>query len=275
MLNPLLGIGEMLNLELAAVMARAANDWLAAEWLDRDPRLRASIVVPYEDPPAAAAEIDRVAGDPRFVQVLMLSRTIEPMGRRRYWPIYEACERHGLPLGVHNGGWGGHPITPAGFPSYYIEDAAAMAGAFQAQVGSLLCEGVLTRFPGLRFVLIEGGFAWLPPLMWRLDRAWRMLGAEVPALDRLPSELIRERFWVSTQPMEEPERPAQFHELLEQLADDRPDHVLDRLPALGLRLARPGAPGPADRRSAAHDPARERGRALRPADARQAAATGD
>jgi predicted TIM-barrel fold metal-dependent hydrolase len=216
-LNPLLGIGEMLNLELAAVMARAANDWLADQWLDRDSRLRASIVVAYEDPPTAAAEIDRVARDPRFVQVLVLSRMIEPMGRRRYWPIYEACERNGLALGVHNGGWGGHPITPAGYPSYYLEDAAAMAGAFQAQVGSLICEGVLHRFPELRIVLIEGGFAWIPALMWRLDRAWRMLGSEVPAVDRPPSELIRERFWVSTQPMEEPERPGQFHELLDQL----------------------------------------------------------
>jgi hypothetical protein len=216
-LNPLLGIGEMLNLELAGVLARAANDWLAAEWLDRDPRLRASIIVPYEDGLAAAREIDRLAGDPRFVQVLVLSRMIEPMGRRRYWPIYEACERHSLPLAVHNGGWGGHPITPAGYPSYYIEDAAAMAGAFQAQVTSLLCEGVLQRFPTLRVVLIEGGFAWLPALMWRLDRAWRKLRAEVPSLDREPSELIRERFWVSTQPMEEPERPEQFPELLEQL----------------------------------------------------------
>ncbi len=223
-LNPLLGIGEMLNLELAAVMARAANDWLADQWLDRDPRLRASIVIPYEDAEASAAEIDRVAADPRFVQVLILSRMIEPMGRRRYWPIYEACERNGLPLGIHNGGWGGHPITPAGFPSFYLEDAAAMAGAFQAQVGSVLFEGVLQRFPGLRIVLIEGGFAWLPALMWRLDRAWTKLRAEVPAVDRPPSELIRERFWFSTQPMEEPERPGQFQELLEQL--DMNDRVL-------------------------------------------------
>ncbi len=163
-----------------------------------------------------------MAADKRFVQVLVLSRTIEPLGRKRYWPIYEACERHGLPLGIHNGGWGGHPMTPAGFPSYYIEDTAAMALAYQAQVTSLLVEGVLTRFPGLRVVLIEGGFAWLPALMWRLDRAWRRLRAEAPLLDRAPSELIRERIYVSTQPMEETERPEQFPELLEQLdMDDR------------------------------------------------------
>lgn len=221
-LNPLLGIGEMLNLELGSVLARAANDWLAVEWLDPEPRFRASIVVAYEDGLGAAAEIDRMAADKRFVQVLVLSRTIEPLGRKRYWPIYEACERHGLPLGIHNGGWGGHPMTPAGFPSYYIEDTAAMALAYQAQVTSLLVEGVLTRFPGLRCVLIEGGFAWLPALMWRLDRAWSRLRAEAPLLDRPPSELIRERFYVSTQPMEETERPEQFPELLEQLRmDDR------------------------------------------------------
>jgi predicted TIM-barrel fold metal-dependent hydrolase len=165
-----------------------------------------------------------MAADKRFVQVLVLSRTIEPLGRKRYWPIYDACERHGLPLGIHNGGWGGHPMTPAGFPSYYIEDTAAMALAYQAQVTSLLVEGVLTRFPGLRFVLIEGGFAWLPALMWRLDRAWRRLRAEAPMLDRLPSELIRERFYVSTQPMEETERPEQFPELLEQL--DMDDQIM-------------------------------------------------
>ncbi len=60
-LNPLLGVGEMLNLELASVLARASNDWLAAEWLDRDARLRASIIVAYEDGPAAGRR-DRPPG---------------------------------------------------------------------------------------------------------------------------------------------------------------------------------------------------------------------
>ena len=55
-----------------------------------------------------------------------------------------------------------------------------MATAFADQLTSLVCEGVFERFPELRIVLIEGGIAWLPPLMWRLDRAWRLLRAEAP-----------------------------------------------------------------------------------------------
>jgi predicted TIM-barrel fold metal-dependent hydrolase len=53
--------------------------------------------------------------------------------------------------------------------------------------------------------------------MWRLDRAWKKLHDEVPELKRLPSEYIREHFWITTQPMEEPTKPRQFHQLLEQL----------------------------------------------------------
>ena len=79
-----------------------------------------------------------------------------------------------------------------------------MVQAFESQVISLVCEGTFVKFPELRIVLIEGGFAWLPALMWRLDRSWRILHSEVPHLRRLPSEYIREHFWMTTQPMEEP-----------------------------------------------------------------------
>src|SRR5229473_3076944 len=59
--------------DLSAAMCRAMNNWLVAEWLDRDPRLRASIVVPPHSAELAAAEIDRMAPDRRFVQVLLLA----------------------------------------------------------------------------------------------------------------------------------------------------------------------------------------------------------
>jgi uncharacterized protein len=223
-LTPMLGAGEQLDVERGAALASAINDWQAAEWLDPEPRLRASINVAYEDGALAAAEIHRMAGDPRFVQVLLLIRTAEPLGRRKYWPIYEAAAAHELPVGIHFGGWGRGPITGTGYGSFYIEDTVGMATAFADQLTSLVCEGVFERFPALRVVLIEGGIAWLAPLMWRLDRAFGLLGAEAPRLTRLPSQTIREHVWLTTQPIDEPARPGDFQALLEQLG--MTDHIL-------------------------------------------------
>src|SRR6185437_1119814 len=166
-------------------------------------------------PEHAVAEIKRLGSHPGFVQLMMSIRTSEPLGRRKYWPMYEAAVEAGLPIGIHFGGQGGHPTTGAGWPSMYVEDHAGMSTAFQAQVISLVCEGVFEKFPKLKIVLIEGGFAWVPPLAWRLDSAWRKLGGEVPDLKRAPSEYFAEHIWLTTQPMEEPQRPEQFVQILE------------------------------------------------------------
>lgn len=216
-LNPLAGVHSPL-VEYSAALASAVNDWLTAEWLEPEPRLLGSIVVPYEDGELAAAEIDRLGDDPRFVQVLLLARTREPLGKKRFWPIYEAAVRHDLPVGIHFGGPGGSPFTGAGWPSFYLEDHGGMPQAFEAQLISLVCEGVLGRFPALKLVFIESGFAWLPSLLWRLDLAWEKLREEVPHLERPPSSYVREQLWLTTQPMDEPSRPAFFLQLLDQMA---------------------------------------------------------
>lgn len=221
-LNPLIdeNAPAQLNAEYAAAVACAVNDWQVHEWLEPEPRLRASMVVPYEDGELAAAEIDRLAGDRRFVQVLLLARTSEPLGRRKYWKLYEAAARHDLPVGIHFGGVGGHAITGAGWPYFYLEDHVGMPQTFQAHVASLVFEGVFERFPTLKVVLIEGGFAWLTSLLWRMDRGWERLRDEVPAVRRPPSDYVREHFWLTTQPMEEPPRREHFLRLLAQLGMD-------------------------------------------------------
>ncbi len=220
-LNPLASAGGQVNSEYGHQLARAVNDYQIAEWLELEPRLRASIMVNFEDAELAAQEIHRLGNHRGFVQVLLVARTREPLGRRKYWKIYEAALEHDLPIGIHFGGLPGHPLTAGGWPSYYIEDHCGMAQAFQAQVASLVCEGVFERFPELRIAIIEGGFAWMPSLAWRLDQSWKRLRAETPFLKKAPSEYMRTHFWLSTQPMEEPRQNEHFEQLLEQMDGGR------------------------------------------------------
>jgi uncharacterized protein len=204
-LNPLNTGQGLQNPGLSEAICRAVNHWQVAEWTGKDSRLKASIVINYEDAKSSAEEIRHWAGHKDFVQVLMLSRTAEPLGNRRYWPIYEAAAEAGLPLSVHAFGYGGGPITSTGWVSHYVEEMTGHAQSSQAGLGSLLIEGVFERFPGLRVIMVEAGFAWAPALAWRLDKAWKTLRAETPHLKHLPSEYLRRHVWWSTQPMEEPE----------------------------------------------------------------------
>src|SRR5258708_22097488 len=64
--NCLYGVQLVFNEGMARAFARAVNDWIAREWLDRDERLRASIVAPLQNVEYAVDEIERCARDPRF-----------------------------------------------------------------------------------------------------------------------------------------------------------------------------------------------------------------
>jgi predicted TIM-barrel fold metal-dependent hydrolase len=204
------GAGES-NLDFAAALASAANDWQLEHFAHREPRLHASVCVPYEDPEASVREIQRRADDPHFCQVLLLSRTAEALGRRRYWPIYAAAQEAGLPIGIHVFGYAGYAATSSGWPSFYIEEMAEHGTSCSALLTSFVMEGVFERFPRLKLVLIEAGFAWLPALAWRLDAAWARNRAELPHVTRPPSEILRDHVWITTQPMEEPDPPSQRH----------------------------------------------------------------
>ena len=220
-LNPLSPTGGDQNPDFSAALCAATNDWQREAWTRHEPRLRASIVVPYEDGEASRAEIRRHAGVRDFCQVLLLSRTSEPLGKRRYWPIYEAATEQGLPVAVHVFGYSGYPLTGSGWPSFYIEEGAAHPASCQASIASLIFEGVFERYPTMKFLVIEAGFAWLPAFAWRLDKIWSRMRDEVPHVRRPPSEYIREHVWLTTQPMEEATRPRQVMDVMAWIGWDK------------------------------------------------------
>ena len=219
-LNCIYGVQLVMNEDMAKAFARAVNDWVAKEWLDRDPRLRASIVVPLQNVEYAVDEIERCAPDPRFVQVLVLAMGEVPLGRRQLWPVYAAAERHKLPLGVHAGSAYRHPVTSLGWPSYYVEDYSAQSLGFQGQVASLVTGGVFQKFPGLKVVLIESGVTWLPAFLWRLSKFWRGVRAEVPWVDRAPADIVRDHFRLTAQPIDGPDDVAAIERVIEHLHSD-------------------------------------------------------
>ncbi len=190
--NVLHGAIGLFNEDMAAALCAAVNDWTAKELLDREPRLRASILLPMHNPELAVREIERLATDRRFVQVLVPAMGDMPLGRRIYWPVYEAAEKHDLPIGIHAGSTYRHAPTGSGWPAHRVEDYVAQSAAFESQLLSFLAEGVFQKFPRLKVVLIESGFTWLPTLLWRTSKTWRGVRPEVPWIDRSPAEILRD-----------------------------------------------------------------------------------
>lgn len=207
--------------DMSAALCGAVNDWLAAEWLDRDTRLRASMLVTPRNPELAVAEIEKRAADPRFVQVLLPLMGDMPLGRRLLWPIYEAAQRHDLPIGIHAGSLYRQAPTAIGWGSSFLEDAVAQSQGAEGQLLSLVAEGVFQRFPRLRVVMIETGFTWLPGFYWRADKTWRGVRAEVPWLERAPSAIVREHVRVTLQPTDAPPEPEKLAWIVERLGSDR------------------------------------------------------
>ena len=163
MLEPLLGGNTSRNLDEAAALCSAMNDWQAHDFVDQEPRLRASILVPQDDP-GGVGEGDREARRRLAVshRSSLGSKTSEPLGRRRYWPIFAAAQANGLSIGLHVGGTQNSAPSASGWPQFYIEDHHMLVHSMQNQAASLILEGVFEAFPNLKVCMIEGGFGWVP-----------------------------------------------------------------------------------------------------------------
>jgi predicted TIM-barrel fold metal-dependent hydrolase len=219
-LNCLYGAQVFHSEDMAAAFCRATNDWLRDHWLSRDSRLRASIVIAAHNTELAVAEIDRRADDFRFVQVLMLVSGETTLGRRQLWPIYERAECLGLAIGIHAGSAYRYAPTAAGWPSYYVEDYVAQSAAFESQLQSMISEGVFAKFPGLKVVAIESGLTWLSGFVWRADKTWKGVRAEVPWVTRAPSEIIRNHIRFTVQPIDAADEGEAIMRLADHMKSD-------------------------------------------------------
>jgi predicted TIM-barrel fold metal-dependent hydrolase len=179
--------------DLANLCVTAYNDFILDEWCATAPdRLIPLVMVPFWDVEASVKEIERTAAKgARSVTFLEAPHRIGlPSYHTDHWdPILRICEEAQLPLSVHFGS-GGAPQGVAPDGDMFITIALFGINSMMAMV-DLLISPVFHKFPGLKFVLAEGGIGWIPYLLERSDysfgrhRYWCDINTE-----RTPSELF-------------------------------------------------------------------------------------
>lgn len=230
------------------IIASAANDYFIDEWLPVDKRLRYAIVVPSQDPNAAAREIRRV-GKHAQVCAVAVPPIAMALGNRYWWPVYEAAQEFDLPVFLHvtgaEGIYAGAPMPAGGLPDTYIERYVTLSQAAEANLTSLIMNGIFERFPRLRVLFVEYGFIWPLPALLRMDRLWRGLRHEVPWVKKSPVDYVNEHVWFTTQPIEEPADPRDLEKLVRMIgvenlcfSTDYP-HWDNDMPMQSLRMLSP------------------------------------
>lgn len=207
------------HVDYSQAYARAYAEALLENWLEPDERLFGALLVCPQDPARAAKHIREFGAHPKFVSIVMASATRVPLGQRYYWPIYEAACELQLPVSVHPGteARGTANGFIAGPPSTYFEWHTNLPQNYMGQIVSLLSEGVFQEFPSMRFVAIEGGLAWIPGVLWRLDKNWKALRSQIPWLAELPSETLLRHVRFTSQPLEEPASSNHLKYLMEMI----------------------------------------------------------
>lgn len=199
--------GGLNNPYEAAEVIRAINDWNMDHWLGiDDDRLVSVVLVATHDPEEASREVRRLAAHPKIVEVLLVPNPLgKPFGHPIYHPIYAAAADAGLPIGVHIGGEGFAKSTlhiAGGSANCKLDYLTLQTEPMMHHLVSFITHGVFEKFPTLNLLLIEAGVAWLPAFAWKLDAMFPIWRQESDWVRRMPSEYLRERVRLSTQPFE-------------------------------------------------------------------------
>jgi len=131
----------------AAAMRLGSDDWLIAEWLAKEPRLRASMVVPTRGAGDGAKEIDRIGDHPGFVRCCC--RPIRSALRQwRYCPFSRSPR--GATWSSASVWWlaGNPPTGRAGRRT--TRGVRGDGQIFQTQVLNMIVEGIFDRVRHLR-----------------------------------------------------------------------------------------------------------------------------
>ncbi|MBE1495927.1 putative TIM-barrel fold metal-dependent hydrolase [Amycolatopsis lexingtonensis] len=183
----------------ALALCRSANDRLAKAVAEHPDRLQGLAALPWQQPAAAADELDRAVGL-GLRGVLILGRPGAGfLDDPAYLPVLDRIAARGVPLYVHPF----HPVPQvqqayyAGFSEKVTAELSLSAWGWHHEAGihvlRLILAGVFERLPGLQ--VISGHWGEMVPFY--LSRLDDVLSPGDTGLSRTITEVYRSNVWVT------------------------------------------------------------------------------
>jgi len=196
---------QVFDAPTAVSLATSFNDQLAEAIRKHPDRFAGLAAIAPQDPSAAAKELERAVKSLHLKGAIVNSHTRgEYLDEPKFWEIFEAAESLGVPIYLH-------PNTPSPrMVGPFLDrglDGAVFGFAVETSLHILriVFSGVFDRFPKLRMVAGHLGEG-LPYWLFRIDFMHQRLTANnryanVPKLQKRPSDYLKENFYVTTSGM--------------------------------------------------------------------------
>src|SRR5215470_2436299 len=180
-----------LDPDLAAAIAKAYNDWMYD-----------FCKVAPEHVSSAVEETRRVVKELDFRSILMRPNHVNgKMWSDPYYdPLWEECQRLGIPVGFHEAGrvYLPQPALSQFIPSFTMFNTLSFPMANMFACADMIYGGVMERFPKLKVAFLEGNCSWIPWLLWRMGEYAELTGvAEHPEMKLEPLEYFQRQCWGS------------------------------------------------------------------------------
>jgi predicted TIM-barrel fold metal-dependent hydrolase len=191
---------------LAAALATARNTWLA-EYCAADPRrIKGTAALAQQDIDASVDEMRRTVKELGFVGASLFPNVKgRHLGDSYYFPLYAEAEKLNIPICVHMflGRYGSDAVGTERVDKFFYSHLFGHPFEQMIALSVIMGEGVLERFPKLRFVFLESGCGWVPYWLERMDEHYEVLGVQLSELRTEPSKLLqRGQIYFSCEPDE-------------------------------------------------------------------------
>ena len=170
--------------EVSATVAALMNDQMAGAQAEYPGRIRFLASLPWEHPDAAVAELERAIGLGAVGVMVLANVAGAALTEERFAPVWQAIDRHKLPVLVHPGTPPG--LEQLGMDRYHLVWSVGFTFDTTLALARMILDGFFDRYQNLKIIGAHAG-GYLPFLLPRLDQGFRSFDAVRESITAPPS----------------------------------------------------------------------------------------